>query len=81
LIERERFLELPEGSNADSLRPLSKSAGLKAAALMAPVCINPDIPNKRRLEAKSDMYNKVSLASVATAILRRSNLEGLSEYR
>jgi hypothetical protein len=28
LIERERSLELPEGSYADSLRPLSKSAGL-----------------------------------------------------
>jgi hypothetical protein len=82
LIERERFLELPEGSNADSLRPLSKSAGLKAVALIAPVYIqNPDIQNKRRLEAKGDMYNQVSLASVATAILRHPNLDGLSEYR
>jgi hypothetical protein len=42
---------------------------------------NPDIQNKRRLEAKGDMYNQVSLASVATAILRHPNLDGLSEYR
>jgi hypothetical protein len=82
LIERERFSDLPEGSNADSLRPLSKSAGLKAVALIAPVYIqNPDIQNKRRREAKGDMYNQVSLASVATAFLRHPNLEGLSEYR
>lgn len=82
LIEIERFLELPVGSNADSLKPLSKSAGLKAVALIAPVYINnPDIQNNRRLEAKGDIYNQVSLASEATAILRDPNLEGNTEYR
>ena len=82
LIEKERFLELPEGSNADSLKPLSKSAGLKAVALIAPVYINnPDIQNNRRLEAKGDIFNQVSLASVATAILRHPNIEGIAEYR
>lgn len=82
LIEKERFLELPAGSNADSLKPLSKSAGLKAVALIAPVYINnPDIQNNRRLEAKGDIFNQVSLASVATAILRHPSIEGIAEYR
>jgi hypothetical protein len=42
---------------------------------------NPDIQNKRRLEAKGNMYNQVSLASVATAILRHPSLNGNTGYR
>ena len=34
LIEKERILELPVGSNVDSLKPLLKSAGLKVVALI-----------------------------------------------
>lgn len=70
LIEKERHLELGPGANLDALRPVSRSVGMRAVKKIAPVYIlHPDIQNKRRLEAKSDIFNQISLAAVATAIL------------
>jgi hypothetical protein len=69
IIEIERHKELTPGDNRDALKPISKSLGLQILKQIAPIYIrNPDNQNTRRLAAKSDMYNQVSLAAVATAI-------------
>jgi hypothetical protein len=70
MIEAERRLELGPLVNSSSLKPLSLSSGLRYVAIVAPdVVRNPDKQNKRRLEAKNDVYNQILLAAVATAIL------------
>lgn len=58
LIEIERRLELGPEVNSESLKPLSKSSGARYVSLIAPVVTrNADMQNRRRLEAKDDIYN------------------------
>ena len=69
-IELERRLELGPGANIDALTPLSRTIALRYVAMIAPVAIrNPDIQNQRRLDAKNDIFNQISLAAVVSAIL------------
>lgn len=69
-IEIERRLELGPGANIDALTPLSRTIALRYVAMIAPVAIrNPDIQNQRRLDAKNDIFNQISLAAVVSAIL------------
>lgn len=69
LVEIERHRELGPGANIDTLRPISRSCDLRTVALIAPILIkNPDTQYKRRLAAKSEIFNQISLAAVATAI-------------
>jgi hypothetical protein len=81
MLEDERKLALGPGVNSRALKPMSRTAGLRYVSLVAPVVIrNPDIQNQRRLDAKDDVYNQVSLAAVATAILAPPVSGGLSAY-
>ena len=69
-IEIERRLELGPGANIDALTPLSRTIALRYVTMIAPVAIrNPDIQNQRRLDAKNDIFNQISLAAVVSAIL------------
>jgi hypothetical protein len=69
-IEEERLLDMGPGANLDCLKPLSRRAALRYVAEIAAVVIrHPDVQNKRRLEAKGDIYNQISLAAVVHAIL------------
>ena len=69
-IEIERRLELGPDANLDALSPLSRTIALRYVAMIAPEAIrNPDIQNQRRLDAKNDIFNQISLASVVSAIL------------
>ena len=70
-IEIERRLELGPGANLDAITPLSRTVALRYVALIAPEVVrNPDIvQNQRRLDAKNDIFNQISLAAVVSAIL------------
>ena len=81
LIEIERRLELGPEVNSESLKTLSKSSGARYVSLIAPVVIrNADMQNRRRLEANDGIYNQISLAAVATAILEPPFVGGKSTY-
>ena len=81
MIELERRAELGTEVNSESLKPLSRSCGARYVSLVAPVVVrNPDTQNKRRLEAKDDIYNQISLAAVATAILEPPVVGGKGSY-
>ena len=81
-IEVERRLELGPDANLDALTPLSRAAALKYVALIAPVAIrNPDIQNQRRLDAKNDIFNQISLAAVVSAILAPVDIGVKSIYK
>lgn len=69
-IEAERRIELGPGANLDALTPLSRTVALRYVSQIAPVSIrNPDIQNQRRLDAKNDIFNQISLAAVVSAML------------
>ena len=81
-IEVERRLELGPDANLDALTPLSRAAALQYVALIAPVAIsNPDIQNQRRLDAKNDIFNQISLAAVVSAILAPVDIGVKSIYK
>ena len=81
MIERERRAALGSEVNSESLKPLSRTCGARYVSLIAPVVIrNAGMQNKRRLEAKDDIYNQISLAAVATAILEPPFVGGRSLY-
>ena len=81
-IEIERRLELGPGANLDALTPLSRTIALRYVALIAPVAIrNPDIQNQRRLDAKNDIFNQISLAAVVSAILAPVDIGVKSVYK
>ena len=73
LIEEERILERKSENpdfNSHAMKLMSKSCGLKYVSMIAPEFVrNPDVQNRRRLEAKDDIYNQISLVAVAAAIL------------
>ena len=69
-IEMERRLELGPDANLDALTPLSRTIALSYVAMIAPEAIrNPHIQNQRRLDAKNDIFNQISLAALVSAIL------------
>ena len=81
MIERERRAALGSEVNSESLKPLSRTCGARYVSLIAPVVTrNADMQNKRRLEAKDDIYNQMSIAAVATAILGPPFVGGKSLY-
>ena len=81
MIEKERRASLGSDVNSESLKPLSRSCGARYVSVIAPVVIrNADMQNRRRLEAKDDIYNQISLAAVATAILEPPYIGGKSLY-
>ena len=64
MVERERRLALGSEVNSESLKPLSRSCCARYVSQIAPVVIrNADMQNRRRLEAKDDIYNQISLES------------------
>ena len=81
MIERERRAELGSEMNSESLKPPFRSYGARYVSLIAPVVVrNAGTQNKRRLEAKDDIYNQISLAAVATAILEPPFVGGRNLY-
>ena len=81
-IEIERRLELGSDANLDALTPLSRTAALRYVAKIASVAIrNPDIQNQRRLDAKNDIFNQISLAAVVSAILAPAAVGVKSLYK
>ena len=81
-IEVERRLELGPDANLDALTPLSRAVALRYVAQIAPVAIrNPDIQNQRRLDAKNDIFNQISLAAVVSAILAPIDIGVKSIYK
>ena len=81
-IEMERRLELGPDANLDALTPLSRTIALRYVAMIAPEAIrNPDIQNQRRLDAKNDIFNQISLAAVASAILAPIDVGVKSIYK
>ena len=81
-IEIERRLELGPGANLDAITPLSRTVALRYVALIAPEVVrNPDIQNQRRLDAKNDIFNQISLAAVVSAILAPVDIGAKSVYK
>ena len=81
-IEIERRLELGPGANLDAITPLSRTIAVRYVALIAPVAIrDPDIQNQRRLDAKNDIFNQISLAAVVSAILAPVDIGAKSLYK
>ena len=81
MIEKERRASVGSDLNSESLKPLSRSCGARYVSVIAPVVIkSADMQNRRRLEAKDDIYNQISLAAVATAILEPPYMGGKSLY-
>lgn len=75
-IEVERRLELGPDANIDALTPLSRAVALRYVAIR-----NPDIQNQRRLDAKNDIFNQISLAAVVSAILAPVDIGVKSVYK
>ena len=64
------------------MTPLSRAVALQYVAKVAPVAIrNPDIQNQRRLDAKNDIFNQISLAAVVPAILAPVDIGVKSVYK
>ena len=81
-IEMERRLELGPDANLDALTPLSRTIAFRYVAKIAPEAIrNPDIQNQRRLDAKNDIFNQISLAAVVSAILAPVDVGAKSVYK
>ena len=81
-IETERRLELGPDANLYALSPLSRTFALRYVAMITPEAIrNPDIQNQRRLDAKNDIFNQISLAAVVSAIIAPVDVGVKSIYK